>query len=93
MSLPVVLIADKLAESTVAALGDQIEVRWVDGPDREKLLAAVPEADALLRAADAIDPGVPRGEPPQRARSATAHRDFLPTPAKTILRPLRADPF
>ncbi|MEX3767437.1 phosphoglycerate dehydrogenase, partial [Mycolicibacterium fortuitum] len=48
MSLPVVLIADKLAESTVAALGDQVEVRWVDGPDREKLLAAVPEADALL---------------------------------------------
>ena len=47
MSLPVVLIADKLAESTVAALGDDIEVRWVDGPDREKLLAAVPQADAL----------------------------------------------
>ena len=46
MSLPVVLIADKLAESTVAALGDHVEVRWVDGPNREKLLAAVPEADA-----------------------------------------------
>ncbi|MGB8793950.1 MAG: phosphoglycerate dehydrogenase [Mycobacterium sp.] len=56
MSLPVVLIADKLAESTVAALGDQIEVRWVDGPDREKLLAAVPEADALLvRSATTVD--------------------------------------
>ncbi len=27
------LIADKLAPSTVAALGDQVEVRWVDGPD------------------------------------------------------------
>ena len=48
MSLPVVLIADKLAPSTVEALGDQVEVRWVDGPDREKLLAAVVEADALL---------------------------------------------
>ncbi|MDT7754502.1 MAG: D-3-phosphoglycerate dehydrogenase / 2-oxoglutarate reductase [Mycobacterium sp.] len=56
MSLPVVLIADKLAESTVAALGDQVEVRWVDGPDREKLLAAVPDADALLvRSATTVD--------------------------------------
>jgi D-3-phosphoglycerate dehydrogenase / 2-oxoglutarate reductase len=56
VSLPVVLIADKLAESTVAALGDQIEVRWVDGPDRDKLLAAVPEADALLvRSATTVD--------------------------------------
>lgn len=56
MSLPVVLIADKLAESTVAALGDQVEVRWVDGPDREKLLAAMPEADALLvRSATTVD--------------------------------------
>jgi len=56
VSLPVVLIADKLAESTVAALGDKIEVRWVDGPDREKLLAAVPEADALLvRSATTVD--------------------------------------
>ena len=53
---PVVLIADKLAESTVAALGDQVEVRWVDGPNREKLLAAVPEADALLvRSATTVD--------------------------------------
>jgi D-3-phosphoglycerate dehydrogenase / 2-oxoglutarate reductase len=56
VSLPVVLIADKLAESTVEALGDQVEVRWVDGPDREKLLAAVPEADALLvRSATNVD--------------------------------------
>ncbi len=56
MSLPVVLIADKLAQSTVEALGDQVEVRWVDGPDREKLLAAVPEADALLvRSATTVD--------------------------------------
>jgi D-3-phosphoglycerate dehydrogenase len=54
--LPVVLIADKLAQSTVAALGDQVEVRWVDGPDREKLLAAVADADALLvRSATTVD--------------------------------------
>jgi D-3-phosphoglycerate dehydrogenase / 2-oxoglutarate reductase len=59
VSLPVVLIADKLAESTVAALGDHVEVRWVDGPNREKLLAAVPEADALLvRSATTVDADV-----------------------------------
>ena len=50
------LIADKLAESTVAALGDQVEVRWVDGPDRPKLLEAVADADALLvRSATTVD--------------------------------------
>ncbi len=56
MSLPVVLIADKLAESTVDALGDQVEVRWVDGPDRTKLFAALADADALLvRSATTVD--------------------------------------
>ena len=53
---PIVLIADKLAQSTVEALGDGVEVRWVDGPDRPALLAAVPEADALLvRSATTVD--------------------------------------
>jgi D-3-phosphoglycerate dehydrogenase len=53
---PVVLIADKLAPSTVEALGDGVEVRWVDGPDRPALLAAVPEADAILvRSATTVD--------------------------------------
>lgn len=56
MSRPVVLIADKLAPSTVEALGDSVEVRWVDGPNRKELLAAVPEADALLvRSATTVD--------------------------------------
>jgi D-3-phosphoglycerate dehydrogenase / 2-oxoglutarate reductase len=56
VNLPVVLIADKLAESTVAALGDAVEVRWVDGPDRPALLAAVADADALLvRSATMVD--------------------------------------
>jgi D-3-phosphoglycerate dehydrogenase len=56
VTLPVVLIADKLAPSTVAALGDQVEVRWVDGPDRPKLLEAVVDADALLvRSATTVD--------------------------------------
>lgn len=53
---PVVLIADKLAQSTVDALGDGVEVRWVDGPDRPALLAAVPEADAIVvRSATTVD--------------------------------------
>ncbi|WP_228002958.1 phosphoglycerate dehydrogenase [Nocardia australiensis] len=53
---PVVLIADKLAQSTVDALGDGVEVRWVDGPDRPALLAAVADADALLvRSATTVD--------------------------------------
>ncbi|SER80588.1 phosphoglycerate dehydrogenase [Corynebacterium cystitidis] len=56
MTKPVVLIADKLAQSTVDALGDAVEVRWVDGPNRPELLAAVPEADALLvRSATTVD--------------------------------------
>ncbi|MEP9391013.1 phosphoglycerate dehydrogenase [Gordonia sp. VNQ95] len=54
--LPVVLIADKLAPSTVEALGDGVEVRWVDGPDRPKLLEAVVDADAILvRSATTVD--------------------------------------
>ncbi|MBO0854765.1 MAG: phosphoglycerate dehydrogenase [Nocardia sp.] len=53
---PVVLIADKLAQSTVDALGDGVEVRWVDGPNRAELLAAVPDADAILvRSATTVD--------------------------------------
>lgn len=56
MSKPVVLIADKLAQSTVDALGDAVEVRWVDGPNREALLEAVADADALLvRSATTVD--------------------------------------
>src|SRR5690625_5557945 len=56
MSKPVVLIADKLAPSTVEALGEEVEVRWVDGPNRDELLGAVGEADALLvRSATTVD--------------------------------------
>ena len=61
---PVVLIADKLAQSTVDALGDSVEVRWVDGPNREELLAAVPEAQALLvRSATTVDSEVLEAAP------------------------------
>ncbi|WIM68685.1 phosphoglycerate dehydrogenase [Corynebacterium breve] len=64
MTKPVVLIADKLAQSTVDALGDAVEVRWVDGPNRPELLAAVPEADALLvRSATTVDKEVLEAAP------------------------------
>jgi D-3-phosphoglycerate dehydrogenase len=53
---PVVLLAEKLAPSVVDALGDQVEVRRVDGTDRPALLSAVSDADALLvRSATQVD--------------------------------------
>ncbi|MDD7581289.1 phosphoglycerate dehydrogenase [Corynebacterium sp. 32222D000AT] len=56
MTKPLVVIADKLAQSTVDALGESVEVKWVDGPNRAELLAAVPAADALLvRSATTVD--------------------------------------
>ena len=64
MTKPVVLIADKLAQSTVDALGDAVEVRWVDGPNREELLGAVGEANALLvRSATTVDKEVLEAAP------------------------------
>ena len=53
---PVVLLAEKLAPSAVALLGDDVEIRHVDGTDRPALLAAVADADALLvRSATRVD--------------------------------------
>ncbi|RJQ81043.1 phosphoglycerate dehydrogenase [Pseudonocardiaceae bacterium YIM PH 21723] len=53
---PVVLIAEKLAPSTLEVFGDGVEIRHVDGTDRPALLAAVAEADALLvRSATKVD--------------------------------------
>ncbi|WP_288801429.1 phosphoglycerate dehydrogenase [uncultured Corynebacterium sp.] len=61
---PVVLIADKLSQSTVDALGDSVEVRWVDGPNRPELLKAVVDADALLvRSATKVDAEVLEAAP------------------------------
>ncbi|MEV5300578.1 phosphoglycerate dehydrogenase [Amycolatopsis methanolica] len=55
-SKPVVLIAEKLAPSTLAVFGDEVEVRHVDGTDRPALLEAVKSADALLvRSATKVD--------------------------------------
>jgi D-3-phosphoglycerate dehydrogenase / 2-oxoglutarate reductase len=53
---PVVLLAEKLAPSAVALLGDEVEIRHVDGTDRPALLAALADADALLvRSATMVD--------------------------------------
>jgi D-3-phosphoglycerate dehydrogenase len=53
---PVVLIAEKLAPSVLDVLGDEVEIRHVDGTDRSALLAAVVDADALLvRSATKVD--------------------------------------
>ncbi len=53
---PIVLLAEKLAPSAVALLGDDVEIRHVDGTDRPALLAALADADALLvRSATRVD--------------------------------------
>ncbi len=56
MNLPVVLIAEELAPSVLAALGEAVEVRHVDGADRTALLPALADAAALLvRSATRVD--------------------------------------
>ena len=56
---PVVLIAEKLSSSVLDLLGDEVEIREVDGTDRPALLAAVADADALLvRSSTLVDPEV-----------------------------------
>ena len=53
---PVVLLAEKLAPSVLDVLGDEVEIRRVDGTDRPALLSAVADADALLvRSATQVD--------------------------------------
>ena len=57
MTKPVVLIAEELSPATVEALGPDFEIRHCDGADRTALLAALPEADAILiRSATQMDP-------------------------------------
>jgi D-3-phosphoglycerate dehydrogenase len=57
VSKPVVLIAEELSPATVEALGPDFEIRHCDGSDRGQLLAALPEADAvLIRSATQMDP-------------------------------------
>jgi D-3-phosphoglycerate dehydrogenase len=56
VSKPVVLIADELSPAGIAALGDDVEVRQVDGTDRSALLPALADAAAVIvRSATTID--------------------------------------
>lgn len=48
MPKPVVIIAEELSPATVDALGPDFDIRMVDGTDRAALLAALPEAKAIL---------------------------------------------
>ena len=56
MTKPIVLIAEELSPATVEALGPDFEIRSCNGADRAELLAALPDADALLvRSATRVD--------------------------------------
>jgi len=56
VSKPVVLIAEQLSPATIEALGPDFEIRHCDGANRNDLLAAVADADALLvRSATRVD--------------------------------------
>ncbi|HET8662254.1 MAG TPA: phosphoglycerate dehydrogenase [Micromonosporaceae bacterium] len=53
---PVVLIAEELAPAAIDVLAHDFEVHHVDGTDRQALLAALPEADAVVvRSATQLD--------------------------------------
>jgi D-3-phosphoglycerate dehydrogenase len=53
---PVVLIAEELAPAAIDVLAQDFDVRHVDGTDRGALLAALPDAEAVLvRSATQID--------------------------------------
>ncbi|MDH6697744.1 hydroxyacid dehydrogenase [Streptomyces griseoviridis] len=48
MPTPIVIVSDALPGDTVAPLKAACDVRQIDGRDRQALLAALPEADALI---------------------------------------------
>lgn len=56
MSKPVVLLAEELSPATIAALGPDFEVRHCDGANRDELLSAIVDVDAILiRSATKVD--------------------------------------
>ncbi|MBC7310531.1 MAG: phosphoglycerate dehydrogenase [Tetrasphaera sp.] len=56
MTKPVVLIAEELSPATIDALGPDFEVRYCDGANREELLPALADAEAvLIRSATKMD--------------------------------------
>jgi D-3-phosphoglycerate dehydrogenase len=53
---PIVLIAERLSLATVDALGPDFEIRRCDGANRQELMAAIVDVDAvLIRSATTID--------------------------------------
>lgn len=58
MPRPVVLVAEELAPAALDVLAQDFDVRHVDGADRTALLAALPEAHAVIvRSATQMDAG------------------------------------
>ena len=56
MPAPVVLVAEELSPAGIALLDASFEVRYTDGADRGKLLAALADVDAVIvRSATQID--------------------------------------
>lgn len=56
MNKPVVLIAEELSPATIEALGPDFEVRSCDGANRDELLPALADVDAvLIRSATKMD--------------------------------------
>ena len=56
VSKPIVLIAEELSPATIEALGPDFEVRNCDGANREELLPAIVDVDAILvRSATQVD--------------------------------------
>jgi D-3-phosphoglycerate dehydrogenase len=56
VSKPVVLIAEELSPATIEALGPDFEVRSADGANRDELLPALADVDAvLIRSATKMD--------------------------------------
>ena len=56
MTKPVVLIAEELSPATLDALGPDFEIRHCNGADRDELLPAIADADAVLvRSATKVD--------------------------------------
>ena len=56
MSTPIVLITEELSPAGIAVLESGFEIRHADGADREQLLAALADADAvIIRSATIID--------------------------------------
>jgi D-3-phosphoglycerate dehydrogenase len=56
VSKPVVVIAEELSPATIEALGPDFEVRSIDGANRDELLPALADVDAILiRSATRMD--------------------------------------